>query len=189
MFAMIATQADTIILVKHAQAGNIEAFDILMQNHEREIFGYLVGLLGDREQALDFVQQVFLKAWLNLARLKDAACFKPWLYRIARNLMLDHWRGKKTYCQSWENIEPDKTTNGLAGLEDCTEKAELISQALARVLPKYRQCLLLKVVGGFQDDEIAEKVGISEASIGTYISAARRQFRAAYQMLVDEREN
>jgi RNA polymerase sigma-70 factor (ECF subfamily) len=186
---MIVTQDDMIILVKHAQAGNIEAFDILMQNYEREIFRYLVGQLGDRDEALDFVQQVFLKAWLNLASLKDPACFKAWLHRIARNLMLDHWRCKKTCYQSCENIESDKTSNGLPGPEDCAEKAELISQALAQVLPKYRQCLLLKVVGGFLDYEIAEKVGISETSIATYICSARKQFRVAYQRLVDEHQN
>ena len=44
IFHMLATQDDMIIPVKHAQAGNIEAFDILMQNYEREIFRYLVGL-------------------------------------------------------------------------------------------------------------------------------------------------
>ena len=186
---MIATQDDTIILVKRAQAGNIGAFDILMQSHEREIFGYLLSFLRDRDLALDFVPQVFLKAWLNLARLKDAACFKSWLYRIARNSLLDHWRGKKHCCQSWESIEQDKATNCLSGLEDCTEKAELISLALAKLPSKYRQCLLLKVVCGFSDDEIAEKVGISEASISTYVSAARRQFRTAYQLLINEREN
>ncbi len=186
---MISTQDDTIMLVKHAQAGSIQAFDTLMQHYEQEILRYLVSLLGDREEALDFVQQVFLKAWLNLAQLKDGVCFKSWLYRIARNLILDHWRGKSTYCQSWENIEPEKTTDGLSRLEDCAEQTELISLALAKLTPKYRQCLLLKVVGGFQYAEIAEKVGISEASIGTYVSAARRQFRAAYQLLVDECEN
>ena len=186
---MIATQDDTIILVKHAQAGNIEAFDILVQNYEREIFRYLVGLLGDRDEALDFVQQVFLKAWLNLANLKDASCFKAWLFRIARNLIFDHWRCKKTCFQSWENIKSDTTTGDLPGPEDCAEKAELISLALAEVTPKYRQCLLLKVVGGFLDYEIAEKVGISETSIGTYICSARKQFRIAYRRLVDEQEN
>jgi RNA polymerase sigma-70 factor (ECF subfamily) len=112
---MIAAQDETITLVKHAQAGNIEAFAILMQNHEREILGYLVSLLGDHDEALDFVQQVFFKAWLNLARLNDAACFKPWLYRIARNLAFDHWRCKKICYQSWESIESDKTANGFPG--------------------------------------------------------------------------
>jgi len=86
---MIATQDDTIMLVKRAQAGNIQAFDTLVQHFEQEILRYLVSLLGDREEALDFVQQVFLKAWLNLAKIKDGACFKSWLDRIARNLILD----------------------------------------------------------------------------------------------------
>jgi RNA polymerase sigma-70 factor (ECF subfamily) len=185
---MVVTQDDMIVLVKDAQAGNIEAFDILMSNYEREIFRYLIGLLGDREEALDFVQQVFLKAWLNVANLKDPARFNIWLYKIARNLVRDHWRCRKTRYQSWEDMESDKTTYGSPGPENCTEKAELITLALAEVTSKYRQCLLLKEVVGLPDSEIAAKVGISEASISTYICSARKQFRTAYQRLMDEQQ-
>jgi RNA polymerase sigma factor (sigma-70 family) len=185
---MLASQNDTIQLVKSAQAGDVEAFAILVQNYEREIYGYLTGLLGDREDAYDFAQQVFIKAWLNLGNLKSASCFKVWLYTIARNLTYDYWRGRKILYQSWENLEVNNVVEDASGPEDRIAEAELVHLALAELPPKLRQCLLLGVVGGFSRREIAEIVGIGETSVSTYISSARRQFRAIYQRLQNEQE-
>jgi len=68
---------DTLQLVKQAQVGSTEAFTALVQCYEPEIYRYLVGMLGDHDEAHDFVQQVFLKAWLNLATLQNVTCLRP----------------------------------------------------------------------------------------------------------------
>ena len=72
------------------------------------------------------------------------------------------------------------------GPEDSIAEAELVELALAELSPKLRQCLLLGVVQGFSHHEIAETIGISETSVGTYISNARNQLRAIYQRLQSE---
>ena len=138
--------------------------------------------------AYDFAQQVFIKAWLNVGNLKSASCFKVWLYTIARNLVYDHWRGRKVIYQSWESLDVNNVVEGADGPEDSIAEAELVNLALAELSPKLRQCLLLGVVGGFSHCEIAEVIGIGEASVSTYISSARRQFRAIYQRLQNEQE-
>lgn len=99
--------ANTAQLVQDAQLGSIEAFAMLVERYEREIHRYLLGMLENNEDACDYVQQVFLKAWLNLTTLQNAACFKVWLYAIARNLVRDHWRSKKLSCLSWEELVGD----------------------------------------------------------------------------------
>src|ERR1700681_4519950 len=101
---MLASQIDTGDLVKRAQAGDVESFALLFQNHQSEICGYLTGLLGNREDAYDFTQQVFFKAWLNMDKLKTAACFKVWLHQIAKNLTYDYWRRRKVLYVSWEYL-------------------------------------------------------------------------------------
>lgn len=185
---MLESREDTIHLVKRAQAGNTEAFTLLVQKYEREIYGYLIGLLGDHDEACDFAQQVFLKAWLSLTTLNEASYFKSWLYTIARNLTYDYWRRKKILCQSWETLEVDNITDGMPELEDQVVKAELVNLALAEISQKLRHCLLLRVVGGFSDYEIARIVEISETSVSTYVCSARRWFRAAYERLENEQE-
>ena len=177
---------DTLQLVKQAQVGSTEAFTALVQSYEHEIYLYLVGMLGDHDEAHDFVQQVFLKAWLNLATLQNVTCFKTWLYTIARNLIYDHWRGKKALCQSWEHLEGDNVNMGMPGPEDCAAAMELIHLALAELSPNLRRCLLLRVVDGFSLYEISEVMGIGTTSVSTYISMARKQFRAIYQRLENE---
>ncbi|SRR6266566_513613 len=185
MYSMVASP-DTLQLVKQAQVGNTEAFTALVQSYEPEIYRYLVGMLGDRDEAHDFVQQVFLKARLNLATLQSVTCFRTWLYTIARKLIFDHWRRRKGYCQSREHLEVDNLSMRIPGPEEQAMKMELIHLALGELAPKLRQCLLLRLESGFSPREIAEMVGIGESSVGTYISTARKQFCAIYERLENE---
>src|SRR5579863_2730772 len=114
---MLASQIDTIDLVKRAKAGDAESFALLFQNHHREICGYLTILLGNREDAYDFTQQVFFKAWLDLGSLETASCFTVWLRQIARHLIYDYWRGRgrKVLYVSWEHLEENNVVEGVDG--------------------------------------------------------------------------
>jgi RNA polymerase sigma-70 factor, ECF subfamily len=183
---MLASQNDTSDLVKRAQVGDVESFTILFQSNHRDICGYLTGLLRNREDAYDFTQQVFFKAWLNMSKLETASCFTVWLRQIAKNLVYDYWRGRRVLYVSWENLQENDPIEGADGLEDMIAEAELVEQALAELSPKLRQCLLLGAVKGFSRYEIAETIGISETSVGTYISSARKQLRVIYQRLQSE---
>ena len=75
---------------------------------------------------------------------------------------------------------------GMPGPEDCAAAMELIHLALAELSPNLRRCLLLRVVDGFSLYEISEVLGIGATSVSTYISMARKQFRAIYQRLENE---
>lgn len=178
-----------IQLVKRAQAGNSEAFDWLVWYYERELYRYLVGLLGNYEDAYDYTQQTLIKAWENLPALRDASRFKPWLYMIARNLVNDHWRRRRrrTSCQSWEHLEENDVRESLPGPEEIVIRVELAKLALADLPVKLRRCLLL-YAEGFSRREIAELVGIREQSVLTYVSNARRLLREAYQRQEEECE-
>src|SRR5579872_6483643 len=133
MVAVIDTisDADVPLLVQRAQAGNFEAFAVLVEYYEGDMYGYLVRPLRNHEDACDFTQQVFLKAWLNLAGLQNGACFKGWLYAIARNLLRDHWRAKKPLCLSWEELSGDAVDLSTSGPEEHAATVELMRLALA----------------------------------------------------------
>lgn len=168
--------------VKRAQEGDQEAFAALVEHFECVIRSYLFIHLGDCEEACDLTQQVFLKAWLNLDSLQDTRCFRFWLFRIARRLLCDYWRRSRLCCQSLEDLALDGRMADLPGPEDNAEQAELIHLALTALPSKYRFCLVLHTQG-YSSAEIAEKVDISSASVSTYVSTARRQFRAIYRQL------
>jgi RNA polymerase sigma-70 factor (ECF subfamily) len=181
-------QHDDPYLVKCACAGDKEAFAILVQRHEHGVYSYLTGLLGDREEARDFAQLTFIKAWSNLSRLQDAAHFKPWLYTIARNLVYDFWRKQKFHQQSWESLEESSVVASSPGPEERTIQMQMLELALAHLPAKLRDCILLQDVCGFSRREIASMIGIGVESVSTYLSSARKLLRQTYQRMENEYE-
>jgi RNA polymerase sigma-70 factor, ECF subfamily len=161
---------DTPQLTRAAQKGNSEAFAALVQHFQKEIYTYTAKHVRDHEDAHDLTQQVFLKAWLN----------------IAKNVMNDYWRKKKIIALSWEDLTAKDVTSDIPGPEDEAERTELIRIALSRLPPKLRLCLLLYTLEGFSSSETARIAGIKEASVGTYISMARKQLRSIYHHLENE---
>jgi RNA polymerase sigma-70 factor (ECF subfamily) len=180
--------ADVPLLAQRAQAGNMEAFDVLVRRYEDSIFRYLMRSLGNREDALDYKQQVFMKVWLNLASLQNMAYFSTWLFSIARNLARDYWRAKKPSCLYWEELVIDTVELSTRGPEERIADVELMHLALAELSPKLRTCLLLRVACGYLPCEIAGMVGINATSVGTYISLARRQLLVIFKRLTSEEQ-
>ncbi len=177
---------DTPQLVRDAQKGNSEAFTALVQRFQKEIYIYTAKHVRDHEDAHDLTQQIFLKAWLNISNLKQTTCFRLWLYKIAKNVLNDYWRKKRVIALSWEDLTAKDVLSDIPGPEDGAERTELIKIALTRLPPKLRLCLLLYSLHGFSSSETARAVGIKEASVGTYISLARKQLRTIYHHLENE---
>ena len=180
--------ADVALLTERAQAGSIEAFDVLVRRYEDSIFRYLMRSLGNREDALDYKQQVFMKVWLNLDSLHNLAYFSTWLFSIARNLVRDYWRAKKPSSLYWEELVVDTVELSTRGPEESIGDVDVMRQALAELAPKLRSCLLLRVVYGYLPCEIACMMGINATSVGTYISLARKQLHDIIERLTSEEQ-
>src|SRR6185369_13059396 len=86
-------------LVQRAKQGDREAFRELVERYQRKIAALALGMLRNREDALDIVQETFTKAYQSLDRFKGDAAFYTWVYRIAVNLCVDHQRrsGKQAH--------------------------------------------------------------------------------------------
>jgi RNA polymerase sigma factor (sigma-70 family) len=174
-------------LVKLAKAGNADAFTQLFQRYKGPIRGYLAGLVGNSEDADDLTQQAFLNAWDKLLTLHEESRFKPWIFTIARNLAYEYGRLQaRSPLQSLERFKERNDTVDGFNLEDETTVKELVNIALAELPPKYRDCLLLLIKGGFSHDEIAALLKIGKTSVSTYICTARRLFRQSYYRLKSE---
>ncbi len=170
-------------LVELAQVRNVEAFAILFQYHRSGVYRYVAGLVGNGEDAHDLTQSTFLKVWEMLPTLCDVSRFKSWLYRIARNLAYDRGRreGRASF-QSWEGFVEQSIALSKPEPAEVVAQAELIQLAFAEVSAHFRECLVLQYAG-FSQSEIAELVGINKASVRTYVSSARKQFREAYHRI------
>jgi RNA polymerase sigma-70 factor (ECF subfamily) len=92
---LIFREVEDSDLIARTRRGKIEAYNILVSRWEKRVFNYLLRLVGQREDAMDLSQEVFLKAYQNLGKLADPSRFGPWLFRIAHNEACSHLRRKR----------------------------------------------------------------------------------------------
>ena len=139
-------------LIAKARRGSVDAYNVLVSRWERRVFNYLRRLVGDREDALDLSQDVFLKAYQNLRKLDDPSKFAGWLFRIAHNEAYSLLR--KNRPDGELAVEP---RSGDASARMYPMELTLAVQgALARLSEDQREAVLLKIYQGFKFEEMAE---------------------------------
>ena len=149
--------AEDARLVRAAREGDETAFATLYDRYARVIHGVLLAR-ASRADVEDLVQDVFLSAWNRLDGLRDPAAFGGWLAMIARNRATDFHR------QAVDSVElPDD----LAAPETSSSRTEALGVLeIIRALPvAYRETLVLRLVEGLTGPEIAERTGLTPASV------------------------
>jgi RNA polymerase sigma-70 factor (ECF subfamily) len=139
-------------LILQARRGNVEAYNLLVSRWEKRVFNYVLRLVGDREDALDVTQDVFLKAFQNLGKLEDLTRFAPWLYRIAHNEA--HSLLRKSRPEGELAYEP--ASSDPAARLFPIELSLAVESALKRLSEDQREAVVLKVYQGFKFEEMAE---------------------------------
>ena len=176
-------------MVELARKGDAQGFTALFRAYNAQICTYLSRLVGNDELGRDLAQETFLRAWKSLPSIADELRFKPWLYRIATNVARSHLRHERLIrWLPWTEHSSERHAENLRieGPEERTGEMECVERTLARLAPQCRVCLLLQLVAGFSQREIAEALGISEKSVGAYVSRGREQFRQAYRQMKEE---
>ncbi len=162
-------------------------FEAIVATYEAPIARYLYGMVGDLELARDLTQDTFLSAYRALPDT-EITNLSGWLYRIATNHALSHFRRKRLV--SWVSLTKLVATGhdpSVAGHGEWVAMSQSVEKALAELDPKDRACLLLKAAG-FSSEEIAEQLGCSPGAARTRLSRAREAFRRAYGRGDDELE-
>jgi RNA polymerase sigma-70 factor (ECF subfamily) len=154
-------------LVDRAQKGDRSALEELYLIHFDRIYSYLHVSVGNRHDAEDLTTQTFLKMLESINRFRwQSAPFSAWLFRIAHNLAMDHFRATKRW-QPEEVVpepEPDESTSAEAGaLESIGRKSML--ELIEDLSPEQQQVLTLKFVFNFANAEAATILGKTEGSI------------------------
>ena len=149
---MIFREVEDRDLIAKARRGNVDAYNVLVSRWEKRVFNYLLRLVGDREDALDLSQDVFLKAYQNLRKLEDAGKFTGWLFRIAHNEAYSLLRKRRP---DGEILREPKTGEASARMFPM-ELSLAVQSAISRLSHDQREAVLLKVYQGFKFEEMAE---------------------------------
>jgi RNA polymerase sigma-70 factor, ECF subfamily len=154
-------------LVDRAQQGDRDALEELYLIHFDRIYGYLHVSVGNRHDAEDLTTQTFLKMLESIGKFKwQSAPFSAWLFRIAHNLAMDHFRATKRWQPEEEVPEPaaDESTSAEAGaLESMGQKS--MFELIEDLSPEQQQVLTLKFVFNFANAEAATILGKTEGAI------------------------
>ena len=159
-------------------------FDQIYQEYQTRISQYVYHLVGDREQADDLTQDVFLKAFRALPKMDASLKVSPWLYRIATNTSFDALRRRRLIAWlPWQDLDHEPADVEGADPQENYGTVELVRAALHRMPPQYRAALLMYTQQGLSYGEIARTLNIAESGVKMYLSRARGYFRAHYKAL------
>lgn len=154
-------------LVLQAQAGNSEAFGKLYDAYMERIYRFVYFRVEDQPTAEDITSQVFLKAWSNLDRFRFGRTpYLAWLYTIARNAVIDHYRTRKvaTALDDVQLSQPDHS-EAVDNQIDLTAEMESVKSALRTLTEDQQKVLTLKFIEGMSNNEIARHLGKREGAI------------------------
>jgi RNA polymerase sigma-70 factor, ECF subfamily len=168
-------------LIEKAATGDKEAFGDLYLLHLQPIYRYIYYQVGRHEEAEDLAEQVFIKAWGALPDYDDRGVpFQAWLYRIARNAVIDSYRTRRpttTLDLQWSLQDPSPGPEATAVT---SEQKQLVREALLKLDADYQQILLLRFVMGLSHAEVAAVMGRSEGAARALQHRALAALREQY---------
>lgn len=150
-----------------------QRFDKLVGIHMKDLYRYAYWLSNDASVAQDLVQETLLRAWRSLDRLHKPEAVKGWLITILRR---ENARRFERYQPKFSAL-PTEALPATRDEYDTSTEAFALRRALQRLPPKYREPLLLQVIHGYSQKEIAAQLGISSAGAGTRLFRARQRLR------------
>jgi RNA polymerase sigma-70 factor, ECF subfamily len=149
-------------LVAAIQGGDIDQFEQLVQRHSRRIFSTLAGIVGNRDDAHDATQDVFLKAFENIGGFEGRSKFSTWLMSIAINTGTEILRRRKPLepleSDDQEDFRPRRVqswTGDPEQLFSAAQRDELVREAILRLPEKYRIALLLRDINQLSTEDAA----------------------------------
>lgn len=175
-------------LIQKAKQGDLTAFEELILKHEKIVYNVALRMMNHSEDAKDISQEVFLKAYRNIANFDERSAFSTWLYRITTNTCIDEMRkrkGKQSYSLEEELENEDGTMQRQIADEGDTPEESLlreerkseILQALEKLSAEHKAAVVLRDVKGLSYEEISEILDLSLGTVKSRISRARNQLK------------
>ena len=177
--------AEDIRLMGLAGAGDMAAFEQLVERHQRLVIGTVGRMLGTNSDAEDIAQQVFVRVWKNLKRYEPRAKFTTWLLKITRNLVFNELRRRSRHpavpLQSEADEEERPLKDERAAAPDAAllehELQEAVDAAIAELPETQRMAVILRRYEELSYEEIAEALDQSVSAVKSLLFRARTELR------------
>jgi RNA polymerase sigma-70 factor, ECF subfamily len=182
----LVTSLSDNLLLEGIVRGDTASFETLFYRHYDRIYGLLFRLLGNRVEAEDVTQEVFLKLYRQRFTAGREHNVGAWLYQVATNLGYNAIRGRKRHWQHNVHLVRDAADPGndpAVNVEQRQNRAETqarVRAALANLPQRQSQLLLLRQMG-LSYAELAEACQVAPGSVGTLLARAAKAFREAFE--------
>ncbi|MBB6669308.1 RNA polymerase sigma factor [Cohnella nanjingensis] len=161
-------------IISEAKQGSKDAFATLVHRFKNQVYRYAYGMLGDRMEAEDASQEVFIKCYYSLSRLENEFSFVSWLTRIVSNVCLDRLKKR----QRENEVAQETAGEGEAQERHMSNDLKItIEEAMRQLTPEHREIMILHDVQGYRYEEIATQLGIPLGTVKSRLNAARLAFR------------
>ena len=177
-------------LMSRIAGSDAQAFEILVRRHQRRILNLIYHSIGDRMQAEDVAQEVFLRVWRAAGEYEPKAKFTTWVYRIAVNLCLDsvksaHYRqsfvhpegGSQSPAEQEGPVGKGEGTPSPEELLINAEESRRIFAAIQGLPANQRLAVVLKKFDGLSYDEISRILGCSKSAVESLLVRAKKTLR------------
>jgi RNA polymerase sigma-70 factor, ECF subfamily len=187
-------------LVDAARAGDRNAFRTLFERYQRRAYALAFGVVRNPDDALDVVQDAFIKAHRYLDKFEGTSSFYTWLYRIVMNLAIDHLRKNRRSKAVDFNDQTVREDDGRVGEDDLLPRIlganpgralqdkqirERIDQALSELSENHRAVLIMRELEGLSYEEMAQVMGCSKGTIMSRLFHARKNMQKRLVDLYD----
>ena len=177
---MIFIMIDENELIKKAKRGDEESFEALILSCKGKAYNIAFRYMGNEEDALDVMQESFIKIYRHLDKFNGQSRFDTWVYRIVVNTASDMLRKNKRNEHDDILIEIADHDPGPEEQLEKKEESGYILSCLNRLADEHKEVLILRDINGFAYDEIAKMLDCSMGTVKSKISRARQKLKEIY---------
>ncbi len=165
----------------------LDAFNRAFEDNHRALFGYFFGRTGSRETAEDLLQEAFFRAWRSIEQLLalPAPRRRYWLFAVARNLVIDHYRHEAAKATAIEASSRELAVRPPTSSEDVDIDSLLLDEAIRELPIDLRTVLALQLLGGLSSRQIGRIVEKPAGTVRYELSMARKQLAQALALDAD----
>ena len=171
-------------LVKQACNGKSKAWMTLIKRHEKPLYNYALRMVGDPDDALDLLQDIFISVFKSLSSFRGDSKFKTWMFRIAHFRCVEYYRRKKP-LQSLDD-EPEQVATDVFSCPEESIHRDKQSQQLAIAMQQLpinqRTVVELKFFQHFTFDEIGKQLGVSSNTVKSRLYGALDKLRTELEV-------
>jgi len=173
-----------LALLTRLRKGDSDAFELLVRTHQDRLYDFCVRMVGDREEAHDLVQEIFVSVHQNVRRFREDAKLSTWLFRITKNHCINRLKYLKRRGRGRSEVHDE--TNALwvdgpgappapdAALESARERAR-VQWAISQLEPDARMLVALRDIEGLSYDEIIDITELPEGTVKSRLHRAREK--------------